>query len=82
MCNDIERPNIHLNTSRKISSVFYCEMKLESRKESYIDECTIKERMGIIWLKAGIRKLRGIKRESDRGRYNPGLGGGMLSTCC
>jgi hypothetical protein len=31
-------------------------------KESYIDEYTRKERMGIIWLKAGIWKLRGIRR--------------------
>jgi hypothetical protein len=37
-------------------------------KESYIDECTRKERMGIMWLKAGIRKLKGIKRGVDRGR--------------
>jgi hypothetical protein len=29
-------------------------------KESYIEKCTRKERMGIIWLKAGIR--RGFER--------------------
>jgi hypothetical protein len=31
-------------------------MKYEWGKESYIDRCTRKERMGIIWLKAGIRR--------------------------
>jgi hypothetical protein len=40
----------------------------ERSKESYIDECTRKERMGIIWLKAGIWKLREIRRGFDRGR--------------
>jgi hypothetical protein len=33
-----------------------------------IDKCTRKERMGIIWLKAGIWKLRGIRRGFGRGR--------------
>jgi hypothetical protein len=33
-------------------------------KENYTDECTRKERMWILWLQAGIWKLRG----SDRGR--------------
>jgi hypothetical protein len=28
-------------------------MKHEWNKEGYTDECTRKERMGIIWLKAG-----------------------------
>jgi hypothetical protein len=37
-------------------------------KENYIDECTRKERTGILWPKAGIWKLRGIRRGSDRGR--------------
>jgi hypothetical protein len=43
-------------------------MKHKWGKESYIDECTRKERMGIIWLKAGIWKLRGIRRGFERGR--------------
>jgi hypothetical protein len=37
-------------------------------KESYIDQCTKKERMGIIWLKAGISNLREIRRGSGEGR--------------
>jgi hypothetical protein len=51
-------------------------MKQEWGKESYIDERTRKERMGTIWLKAGIWKLRGIRREYDRGRCPIYLGGG------
>jgi hypothetical protein len=43
-------------------------MKYEWGKDSYIDRCTRKERMGIIWLKAGIWKLRGITRGFERGR--------------
>jgi hypothetical protein len=38
-------------------------MKHEWGKESYIEKCTRKERMGIIWL-----KLRGIRRGFERGR--------------
>jgi hypothetical protein len=51
-------------------------MKYERDKESYIDKCTRKERMGIIWLKAGIWKLRGIRRGFKRGRCPLCLGGG------
>jgi hypothetical protein len=32
-------------------------MKYEWGKESNVNKCTRKERMGIIWLKAGIWKL-------------------------
>jgi hypothetical protein len=42
--------------------------------ESYIDECTGKERMGIIWLKAGIWKQRGIRREFERKHFPQCLG--------
>jgi hypothetical protein len=33
-----------------------------------------KERIGILWLKAGFWKLRRIRRGSDRGRFPPCLG--------
>jgi hypothetical protein len=56
-------------------------MKQERGKESYTDECTRNERMGIIWLKAGIWKLRGIRRVVDKGRCPLFLGGRrMLNT--
>jgi hypothetical protein len=44
-------------------------MKQKWGKESYSDECTRKERMGIIWLKAGIWKLRGIGRGGSERRF-------------
>jgi hypothetical protein len=50
-------------------------MKHEWGKESYTGKCTRKERMGIIWCKAGIWKLRGIRRGFKRGRC-PLFGGG------
>jgi hypothetical protein len=66
-CNDTERLKVFSNISEKISLVFYCEMKQESGKECYTDECTKNERMGI-WLKAGTWKLTGIRRGSERGK--------------
>jgi hypothetical protein len=68
MCNDVEGLSVVSKISGKMSLVFYCEMKHGWDKESYVDECTRKERKGIMWLKAGIRKLKGIKRGFDRGR--------------
>jgi hypothetical protein len=41
----MERENVFSNISEKISLVFYCEIKHAYGEESYIDECTIKERM-------------------------------------
>jgi hypothetical protein len=32
------------------------------------DKCTRKERIGVIWLKAGIWKLKGIRRGLEKGR--------------
>jgi hypothetical protein len=83
-CNDIERQNIFSDMNVKISLIFYFEMKYEWGKESYIDKCTRKERMGITWLRVGIWKLRGIRRGFERGRWPlcPREGGGMLSTDC
>jgi hypothetical protein len=59
-------------------------MKHEFEKESYTDEWTRKERMGIKWLKAEIWRLIGIRRGFDRGRCPLccGEGGGMNSTYC
>jgi hypothetical protein len=43
-------------------------MKYEWGKVSYIDKCKTKEILGIIWLKAGIWKLKGIRRGFEKGR--------------
>jgi hypothetical protein len=67
-CNDIERQNIFSDVNAKISLSSHCEMNHEWGKESYIEKCTRKERMGIIWWKAGIWKARGIRMGFERGR--------------
>jgi hypothetical protein len=66
--------NVSANISENISLEFYCEKKPSGVKESYIDECIRKERMGIILLKAGIWKVRGIKRGFQRGRFSQCVG--------
>jgi hypothetical protein len=43
-------------------------VKCEWGKEWYIDKCTRKERIGVIWWKAGIWKLKGIKGGLEKGR--------------
>jgi hypothetical protein len=68
ICNDNERQNIFSDINAKISLSSYCEMKHEWGKECYVEKCTRKERMGIIWWKAGIWKLRGIRKGFERGR--------------
>jgi hypothetical protein len=67
--NDIKTQNTFSDVNVKIFLIFYCEMKLEWGNESYTDKCTRKERMGIrvIWMKAGIWILRGIRRGFERG---------------
>jgi hypothetical protein len=40
--------------------VFHSEIKHERSNDIYIDDCTRVKIMGIIWLKGGIWKLRGI----------------------
>jgi hypothetical protein len=57
--NDMERQKVFSKASEKISMVFYC---------------TIKERMGIIWLNEGIWELRGIRTCCERGRWPLCLG--------
>jgi hypothetical protein len=67
-CNDIERQNIFSDVNAKISLLSYCQMKHEWGNECYVEKCTRKERMGIIWWKAEIWKLRGIRKGFERGR--------------
>jgi hypothetical protein len=65
-----------LNISEKIYLAFYYETKHKWGKENYNDECTRKERMGIIWLKAVIWKLISIRKGFYRGRCPLCLGKG------
>jgi hypothetical protein len=43
-CNDLERQNAFLNIGKKISLIFYCDVKHKCGKDSYTDECTRRER--------------------------------------
>jgi hypothetical protein len=43
-------------------------MEHEWGKECYVERCTRKERMGMIWWRAGIWKLRRIRKGFERGR--------------
>jgi hypothetical protein len=73
-CNDVERQNIFSEVNVKVSLSFYCEMKQEWGKDSYIEKCTRKERIEVIWWKAEIWKLRGIRRGFEMGRWPLCLG--------
>jgi hypothetical protein len=53
-CNHIQKQNMFADINAKNSLTFYSQIKYEWGKESYIDKCKRKERIGIIWLKAGI----------------------------
>jgi hypothetical protein len=59
-CNDIQRQNMFADINAKNSLTFYSQINYEWGKECYIDKCTRKERIGIIWLKAGI--WRGVEK--------------------
>jgi hypothetical protein len=47
ICNDIEKQNLFLRLSEKISLVFYQEMKQKWGREEYIDCCNRNERRGL-----------------------------------
>jgi hypothetical protein len=48
-------------------------------KECCVEKCTRKERMGIIWWKAGIWKPRGIRKGFERGNAPYAWGRRMLN---
>jgi hypothetical protein len=53
---------VSISNSEKRSLVFYQEMKQKWGKEEYIKLCSRHERNGLVWMKAGVWKLRGIRR--------------------
>jgi hypothetical protein len=67
-CNDVERQNMFAELNEKSSLSLYRQVKREWGKEGYIVKCTRNERKGIIWCKAGIWKLRGIRGVLEKGR--------------
>jgi hypothetical protein len=52
----------------KSSLTLYRQVKGEWGKEGYIEKCTKKERIVVIWWKAGIWKLKGIRGDFEKGR--------------
>jgi hypothetical protein len=52
--------------------VFYQQIEHKWSREEYIEFCSRNERHGLVWIKAGVWKLRGIKR---------GLGKGTCPLC-
>jgi hypothetical protein len=67
-CNDIERQNLFSKIKEKISLIFYSDVKQEWAGEQYISCCSRTERSGLAWFKIGIWKLRGMRKESEKGR--------------
>jgi hypothetical protein len=61
-CNDIERQNCFANLSEKRSLIFYRDMKFLWDREDYVMCVSRNDRMGIAWFRAGIWKLRGIRK--------------------
>jgi intein-encoded DNA endonuclease-like protein len=66
-CNDIERHNLSTIMAEKMSLVLYQEMKYKWSREEYIKLCCRNERNGLAWMKAGVWKLRGIRRGWKKG---------------
>jgi hypothetical protein len=69
ICSDIERQNLFANIKEKRSLIIYSEMKQEWAREEHIVCCTRNERSGLAWVKTGIWKLRGMRKEFEKGRF-------------
>jgi hypothetical protein len=63
-CNDIERENLFSKISEKISLVFYQKMK--HKWHSILNSNSVLKN-GLVWIKAGVLKLRGIRRKLEKG---------------
>jgi hypothetical protein len=68
--------------SEKRLLVFYQAMKQKWDREEYIKLCSIDERNRLPWMKAGVWKLRGIRRgwEKEHAPYAGAIK--MPSTYC
>jgi hypothetical protein len=58
--------------SENMSLVFYQEMKQKWGREEYIKLCS---RNGLAWMKAGVWKLRGIRRGLEKRNIPPTMQG-------
>jgi hypothetical protein len=78
-CNDSERQNLFLIISEKMSLALYQEMKQKCGREEYIKLCSRNERNGLAWMKAGVWKLRGIRRGWEK-EHAPYAGATMMQS--
>jgi hypothetical protein len=53
--------------TKKMSLVFYQEIKYKWGREEYIDFCYRSERSWIVRIKAGVWKIRGLRRGFEKG---------------
>lgn len=65
-CNGTQRQNII--TSEEISLTLLWEINFCWGWRSHVECCVRKERNWIAWLLAGMWKLKGIRRNADKGR--------------
>jgi hypothetical protein len=64
----IVKGNCFANLSEEKSLMFYCDMKLLWDRQDYVKCVSRNDRMGIALFRAGIWKLRGIRKGSEIGR--------------
>jgi hypothetical protein len=55
--------------AENISLVFYQELKYKWSREEYSEFCSSNKISGLVWKKAEVWKLRGIKRGSEEGTF-------------
>jgi hypothetical protein len=67
-CNDSERQNFFANLSEKRLSVFYRDVKLLWDRGDCVMCGSRNDRMGIAWFRAGIGKLKWLRKGLEIGR--------------
>jgi hypothetical protein len=67
VCMDIERHNMEASLREKRSLEFNNELKSSWENELYIEVCTQEARRGIGWWKIGIRRLKGVRGNTEQG---------------
>ena len=67
-CSDPGRQNILAEFSEESSLTLYREINFSWDKKLYTEWCSGKGRSGIAWLLAAVRQLRGVRRNTRKGR--------------
>jgi CRISPR/Cas system CSM-associated protein Csm2 small subunit len=66
-CIDIERQNMEASMKEKRLLVFCDELKNNWERKLYIEVCSQEARRGTGWWKMGIRKLKGVRGNTEQG---------------